>query len=64
MKESEIWLKRNDLVKMLKVLEEHPEFDRNFKVIYKSFGIGSVIDIEFSYKNTIVRENIANSDEW
>ena len=64
MKESEIWMKRKDLITMLEILDNHPEFDRNFRVIYKSYGIGSILDLEFCYKNTIVRENIVNSDEW
>jgi hypothetical protein len=64
MKKAELWLSRNDVERMLEVLNQHPDFDRNFKLIYNSGSIGYCIDMELAYKNVFEQVNIVNQDSW
>ena len=60
----EIWLSKEELQRMMAVLDKHPEFDNNFKLVYRSCGIGKLIDIEFRYKGVFEQVNITNESEW
>lgn len=60
----EVWLHKEELNRILKVLDDHPEFNNNFKLIYRSCGIGKLVDIEFRYKNIFEQVNITNESEW
>ena len=69
MNKVEIYLKKQDLLKMLEVIDKFPEYeDKNFKVIYSSCGIGSTLNMIIATKfNEIEMEAsipIVGVDEW
>ena len=65
----EIYLKKQDLLKMLEVIDKFPEYeDKNFKVKYSSCGIGSTLNMIIATKfNGIEVEAsipIVDVDQW
>ena len=65
----EIYLKKQDLLKMLEVIDKFPEYeDKNFKVKYSSCELGSTLNMIIATKfNGIDCETsipIVGVDEW
>lgn len=51
MDEVEIYLKKQDLLKMLEVIDKFPEYDdKNFKVKYRSCELGSTLNMIIATK--------------